>query len=239
MISRLIEAKPEELRIFIEEAAGISKYKERRRETENRIRRSRENLERLEDLREELGRQLQHLQRQAQAAEKYTQFKAEERLYTAQLQALQWQGIDKQVLEKADSIRELEVKVEMLVTERVNCESEIEKRRESHHMATELFNEVQGKYYDVGNDITRVETNLQNLKERQSQLQADLEQTQASFEAAHQEQALDAERLEEFNAQLMELEPELELALANQEESSDAVEEAEGKMRVWQRKWDD
>ena len=70
MVSRLIESKPEELRIFIEEAAGISKYKERRRETENRIKRTRENLERLTDLREELGRQLQHLHRQAQAAEK-------------------------------------------------------------------------------------------------------------------------------------------------------------------------
>src|SRR6056300_615423 len=67
MISQLIEAKPEELRIFIEEAAGISKYKERRRETENRMKRTRENLDRLTDIREELERQLQHLQRQAKA----------------------------------------------------------------------------------------------------------------------------------------------------------------------------
>jgi len=71
MISRLIEARPEELRVYIEEAAGISKYKERRRETENRIRRTQENLERLTDLRDELSRQLQHLERQAAAAEKY------------------------------------------------------------------------------------------------------------------------------------------------------------------------
>jgi len=69
MISRLIESKPEELRVFIEEAAGISKYKERRRETETRIRHTRENLERLTDLREELERQLQKLKRQAAAAE--------------------------------------------------------------------------------------------------------------------------------------------------------------------------
>ena len=75
MISRLIESKPEELRVFIEEAAGISKYKERRRETETRIRHTRENLERLTDLREELERQLQKLKRQAAAAEKYKEFK--------------------------------------------------------------------------------------------------------------------------------------------------------------------
>ena len=78
-ISRLIESRPEELRVFIEEAAGISKYKERRKETESRMRRTAENLERLTDIRDELERQLQHLQRQAQAAEKYSGYKAEER----------------------------------------------------------------------------------------------------------------------------------------------------------------
>ncbi|MEJ2655193.1 MAG: AAA family ATPase [Acidihalobacter sp.] len=71
MISRLIEAKPEELRVYLEEAAGISKYKERRRETENRIRHTRENLERLDDLREEVAKHLSHLKRQAQTAERY------------------------------------------------------------------------------------------------------------------------------------------------------------------------
>ena len=78
MISRLIEARPEELRVYIEEAAGISKYKERRRDTENRIRRTRENLERLTDIREELERQLTRLERQAKAAEKYAEFKKQE-----------------------------------------------------------------------------------------------------------------------------------------------------------------
>jgi chromosome segregation protein len=94
MISRLIESKPEELRVFIEEAAGISKYKERRKETESRMRRTLENLERLTDLREELERQLQHLQRQAQAAEKYREYKDEERELKAQLLALQWQKLE-------------------------------------------------------------------------------------------------------------------------------------------------
>jgi chromosome segregation protein len=79
MISRFIEAKPDELRLFIEEAAGISKYKERRRETENRMRHTRENLERLNDLRDEVGKQLQHLERQAATAEKYRALKADER----------------------------------------------------------------------------------------------------------------------------------------------------------------
>src|SRR5690606_19095025 len=78
MISRLIEARPDDLRIFIEEAAGISKYKERRRETENRIRRTQENLARLSDLRDELGRQLERLQRQAGAARRYQELKQQQ-----------------------------------------------------------------------------------------------------------------------------------------------------------------
>jgi len=88
MISQLIEAKPEDLRMYIEEAAGISKYKERRRETERRINHTRDNLDRLSNMREELGRQLHHLERQAKSAEKYTVFKKEERLVKSQLQAL-------------------------------------------------------------------------------------------------------------------------------------------------------
>jgi chromosome segregation protein len=79
MISRLIEAKPEELRTFLEEAAGISKYKERRRETETRIKHTRENLERLSDLREEIEKQLSRLQRQSRSAERYKELKQEER----------------------------------------------------------------------------------------------------------------------------------------------------------------
>ena len=85
MISQLIEAKPEEFRVYLEEAAGISKYKERRRETENRIRRTQDNLERLNDLCEELMKQLRHLKRQANAAERYKHFKEEERLLQAQI----------------------------------------------------------------------------------------------------------------------------------------------------------
>jgi chromosome segregation protein len=117
MISRLIESKPEELRVFIEEAAGISKYKERRKETESRMRRTLENLERLTDLREELERQLQHLQRQAQAAEKYREYKDEERELKAQLLALQWQKLDAEIGATGQAVGELEVKLEAVHTD--------------------------------------------------------------------------------------------------------------------------
>ena len=100
MISRLIEARPEDLRTFLEEAAGISKYKERRRETENRIRHTRENLERLIDLRDEVAKQLQHLQRQAATAEKYKTLKQEERQVKAELLALRWHALDQDMQQR-------------------------------------------------------------------------------------------------------------------------------------------
>src|SRR6185369_11719718 len=100
MISRVIEARPEELRGFIEEAAGISKYKERRRDTENRISHTKENLERLQDLRDEVEKQLGRLQRQAATARRYQNLKAEERTCHAELLAMKLRQITQDLAEK-------------------------------------------------------------------------------------------------------------------------------------------
>src|SRR3546814_13332995 len=93
MISQIIDARPEDLRVYLEEAAGISKYKERRKETETRIRHTRENLERLTDLRDEVGKQLQHLARQAKQAEQYTAIQAERKIRDAEWKALEYRGL--------------------------------------------------------------------------------------------------------------------------------------------------
>src|SRR3546814_18249854 len=92
MISQIIDARPEDLRVYLEEAAGISKYKERRKETETRIRHTRENLERLTDLRDEVGKQLQHLARQAKQAEQYTEIQAERKIRDAEGKAREDSG---------------------------------------------------------------------------------------------------------------------------------------------------
>src|SRR5210317_1152454 len=150
MVSNLIESKPEELRVFIEEAAGISKYKERRKETENRIKRTRENLERLTDIRDELERQLQHLHRQSIAAEKYTELRAEERELKAQLLALQWRELDEQVRSVTQAIVELEVKLEAVHAEHQQVDTAIEQHRVEHTDRTDSFNKVQATYYSLG-----------------------------------------------------------------------------------------
>src|SRR5690606_289783 len=149
MISKLIEAKPEDLRNYIEEAAGISKYKERRRETENRIRRTQDNLARLTDLREELERQLDRLHRQALAAEKYQAYKAEERELEAQLTAMRWEAVDDQATQREEIIADQEVACAPRVAEQRNADAAIEGLRDGHRELSERFTQVQARFYSV------------------------------------------------------------------------------------------
>ena len=238
MISKLIEAKPEELRNFIEEAAGISKYKERRRETENRIRRTQENLERLTDLREELERQLERLHRQAQAAEKYKEYKAEERQLKAQLSALRWRALDSQVRQRESVIGDQEVSFEALVADQRNADASIERLRDGHHELSERFNLVQGRFYSVGGDIARVEQSIQHGQQRLRQLQDDLKEAERSRLETESHLGHDRTLLATLGEELEMLEPEQEMTLAAAEEAAATLEEAETTMHGWQEQWD-
>ncbi len=238
MISKLIEAKPEDLRNFIEEAAGISKYKERRRDTENRIRRTHENLARLTDLREELGRQLERLQRQAQAAEKYQEYKAEERQLKAQLSALRWQALNEQVAQRESVIGNQEVGFESLVADQRSADAAIERLRDGHHDLSERFNLVQGRFYSVGGDIARVEQSIQHGQQRLRQLQDDLREAERARLETESHLGHDRTLLATLGEELEMLEPEQEITLAAAEESAAALEDAETAMHGWQEEWD-
>jgi chromosome segregation protein len=238
MISKLIEAKPEDLRNFIEEAAGISKYKERRRDTENRIRRTHENLARLTDLRDELGRQLERLQRQAQAAEKYQEYKAEERQLKAQLSALRWQALNEQVAQRESIIGTQELGFESLVADQRSADALIERLRDGHHDLSERFNLVQGRFYSVGGDIARVEQSIQHGQQRLRQLQDDLREAERARQETESHLGHDRTLLATLGEELEMLEPEQEMTLAAAEESAASLEEAEASMHSWQEKWD-
>ncbi len=238
MISKLIEAKPEDLRVYIEEAAGISKYKERRRDTESRMRRTQENLERLTDIRDELERQLSRLQRQAQSAEKFTEYKKEERLLKAQLQALKYQILDEQAKAKQISIRDLELRMESFVTDQVNKDTQIEKYRSQYTEMGDKFNEVQGRYYAIGADIARIEQTIHHAKERSRQLQADLDQTQRDCKEAEENLLIDSQKAEGWEEELLIIEPDLEVVKAAEEGSTEVLLDAEEAMQRWQNEWD-
>ncbi|WP_409312899.1 chromosome segregation protein SMC [Pseudomonas putida] len=238
MISKLIEAKPEELRNFIEEAAGISKYKERRRETENRIRRTQENLARLTDLREELERQLERLHRQAQAAEKYREYKAQERQMKARLSALRWRDLDEQVRQRESVIGDQGVSHEALVAEQRNADASIERLRDGHHELSERFNQVQGRFYSVAGDIARVEQSIQHGQQRLRQLQDDFKEAERTRLETESHLGHDRTLLATLGEELAMLEPEQEMTLAAAEEAAAALEEAELGMHGWQEQWD-
>ena len=239
MISRLIESKPEELRVFIEEAAGISKYKERRKETESRMRRTHENLERLTDIRDELERQLQNLQRQALAAEKYTQFKAEERTFKAQLLALQCQALDVQIKGATQSVGEWEVKLESIHTEHQHVDTAIEQYRVDHTDRTDAFNGVQATYYQLGSEVARIEQTIKHQEERGQQLSDDLQQTVANLLESESHLGDDRVKLADWDSEMLVLSPNRELLQALEEASAQALVEAEEAMHSWQHQWDE
>lgn len=238
MISRLIESKPDELRVYVEEAAGISRYKDRRRETENRMRRTRENLERLTDLREELERQLQHLHRQAQSAEKYKQFKQEERTTKAQLSAMRWKRLDEEVNEKESSIAALQNQFESMVTQQTKIDTDVEIQRELHHDATDVYNRIQEQFYQVGNDIARIEQTLKHREEQSAKILHDIKDAELQLHEAMVESDADTGRVEEKQETLELLEPEIELMAEKLEEAQDQLLALEERQAAWQGKWD-
>ncbi|MFV2055398.1 MAG: chromosome segregation protein SMC [Thiohalomonadales bacterium] len=239
MISRLIEARPEDLRVFLEEAAGISKYKERRKETETRIRHTRENMERLTDLRDELEKQLAHLQRQSKTAEKFKLLKQEERLLKAQLTALRWNSLDEQIKLKDNSIKGQENLYEAEVAKLRGIEADIEKMREQHVETSETFNEVQAQFYSVGADIARVEQSIQHGKERQQQHRDDLKQAEISLVEAQTHISADRNKLDELSTALQTHQPALQLARGQETESAALLEYAEEQMHTWQSSWEE
>ena len=238
MISQLIEARPEDLRAYLEEAAGISKYKERRRETERRISHTRDNLDRLGDLCEELERQLHRLERQAKAAERYGVLKAEERGTSSQLEALRWQDIDAIVSSHDDEISRLTNGMEAETAEQRRIEADAVAEREALVDRTETVNEVQKRYYDLGTEIARLEETLQFQRERGRQLDNNLTELNASWESVRRDLEGDRARQTALQESLSGARERLEAADVAAREGVDRLIRAEAEMRDWQGRFE-
>jgi len=239
MISRLIEARPEELRVYIEEAAGISRYKERRRETENRMRRTLDNLDRLTDLREELDRQLERLSRQAAAAERYKVLKAEEKQLNAQLLALRWRALESQEAAFRLAVGEQEKHLAELQQGQTQQESIIEIKREEYAEHQERLDQAQQQYYSLGADVARLEQQLQHQRQRQRQLEKDLAEANQAWQRAEQESQSDRAELAQWQLDLEQRLPqwqqlEEKLAVIN-EQLHTAEYESEDALMAWER----
>ena len=239
MISRLIEAKPEELRNFLEEAAGISKYKERRRETETRIRHTRENLERLSDLREEIDKQLSRLQRQSRSAERYKELKQEEREFKAEHLTLQWRELKAELDTRDKEIQGTETTLEQVIGEQRSTESKIESSRQESTESNEILNNVQAEFYRLGAEISAKEQSIKHQQDLLQRQQTDLEQIQAALADASQAIQSDKQAIEEFQQNLVEEEPRLENLKTQEKESAEQFQQAEQAMHAWQQTWDE
>lgn len=238
MISQLVEAKPEELRVYLEEAAGISKYKERRRETQNRIKHTRENLERINDIREELGRQLDRLQRQAQAAERYRTLKTEESLLNAQLYALRYAALKESLTQREQRIQSLEIDLERAIADQRRVESQIESKRQAFSDQSEQVNKVQERFYQVGSEITRLQETLQFNRQRLTELKEELERNRQRSTDANNQVANDDQQIHRMQQEVAELEPQVASLAGADQTVQAALAEAEAKSREWQQRWD-
>ena len=238
MISRLVEAKPEELRAFLEEAAGISKYKERRRETEHRIQHTRENLERLADLRGEIDKQLTHLQRQAKDAERYKTLKAEQRRVNAELLALRLNALRSEVVEQERVFKEKQLALEAAIAAQTAAETSIEKLRIDLAERNDAFNAVQGAYYRIGSEIARLEQSIQHRKDLIQRQSEDLRGTDQQIAEIMSHIASDQVELEQLDQVLNELGPGLEHAYSSQRSSQQALDQAERTMEQWRERWE-
>jgi chromosome segregation protein len=239
MISRLIEAKPEEMRVFLEEAAGISKYKERRRETSNRIKHTKENLDRLLDVLEEVEKQIKHLDRQAKTAERYGRYKEEERRTSAELLALRAKDLDDRANDADRHLAERKTRLEAIVAEQRKIEAGIEAARVQQSERSDAFNEVQGRFYKVGSEIARLEQAIEHAHELRERQTKDLEQAVQGAREIREHIDKDQTEIEQLELTLNELVPGLEQARRSEKSSAESLGQAEEALAEWQQQWDD
>jgi len=237
MISRLIEAKPEDLRAHLEEAAGISKYKERRRETENRIRHTRDNLDRLNDLREEVENQLQHLQKQAKAAERHKVLKAELHRVEAEFLAINLGELDEQTHTERTKFEREQTDFESAVATLRKIESEIEDARQKQIIVGDELSATQARHYSVDLEISHLETSIEHNRSTRDRQKLDLEETQELLQELGKEIDLDEAQLRELDQKIEELSPGLDAVRHAAESSAKLFEQSEADLARWQDSW--
>ncbi|MDH5833828.1 chromosome segregation protein SMC [Luteimonas kalidii] len=238
MISQVIDAKPEELRVYLEEAAGISKYKERRKETETRIRHTRENLDRLNDLREEVGKQLQHLARQARQAEQYTAIQAERKVRDAEWKALEFRALDAQLQALREGLSQEETRLQQLIAEQREAERELETGRVRREEAGTALNRAQAESYEVGGTLARVEQQIAHQRELSERLHRAREETRHALDEIGAHISGDETRLEELQAAIADAEPQLASLREDDEVRQESLRDAEEALADWQQRWE-
>jgi chromosome segregation protein len=253
MISRVITSKPEELRVFLEEVAGVSKYRERRRETQNRLEDSRENLSRVDDIRAELATQLEKLTQQAEVAAKYHELQKElattQNLlaFTRQREAAQSKA------RYANEISKIEVSIEAETAKLRETEAELERLRQDHYAESDALHDIQARVYEANTEVQQLEQEIQFLGESRRRLSAQLaaltqqlaeaelnrettaaEQArwQGELDSAGEKIAMAEERVEQARSAIPDFEEKVRAAIAEAKAADNMVREAESALSL-------
>ncbi len=235
-ISRIIESKPEELRLFLEEAAGVSKYKERRRETENRLSDTRENLTRVEDILRELNANLEKLEKQAEVAQRYHALNADVTLKQHQLWFLRRAEAEADqvgIKTQADkAVNDLESRIADLR----HIEADLETVRQAHYAAGDQVNQAQGALYEASAEVGRLEAEIRFVVEGRQRAEARLIQIkeQTAHWAAQSETA--SQEIESLASMAMDGEEKAVMLAAQVEEQAMQMPELEEALRVAQQR---
>ena len=238
MVGRIVESKPDDLRVLIEEAAGISKYKERRRETENRIRHTRDNLSRVEDIIGELETQLRRLKRQANEAERYKFLKEEQRSLDKELKTRRWSALNEQVVSQDGKLTTLKTDFDAQVAEQRGVESRIEAMRSQQVELTETLNEVQARYYSLGGEVANVEQSIQHTIQTRKQNQEEYDRLVELEQGALKHLELDKSRLTSASQSIADLEPQNAVKAQEHDKAKATFASTNEAFQNWQQGWE-
>ncbi len=238
MISRVIEARSEDMRSFVEEAAGISRYKERRKETESRVADTRENLERLQDLRDEVDKQIRHLTRQANVARKYQDFKNEEARLGAELLALRLRDIDTGAQQNDRAVRENDLRLQQDLAAQRSAEAALEKQREFQNGVSRQLTEVQQRYYEQGAAVSRLEQTLQHTREVRESRRAEHGRVSTQFDDVSRQIERDRAEQQRLESEIATLTPDAADSQQREQSLRAELEQAEQALQEWQQRWE-
>lgn len=230
MISRIIEARPEELRIFLEEAAGVSKYKERRRETENRLQDTRENLQRVDDILRELNANLEKLEAQAEVASKYHTLHAEQEEKQKLLWLLRRNEAKNEQEKFTRDIEKAQTDLEEQTAKLRHIETELEHMRQAHYASGDRMHQAQGALYQTNSEIGSLEAQIKFVIESRSRLQTQLNSLSAQRDQWQRQGT-------QFQDELSQAEAELEAHAGRVAEARQLVEQKEAEMPALEEAW--
>jgi chromosome segregation protein len=236
MISRIIEARPEELRIFLEEAAGVSKYKERRRETENRLQDTRENLVRVEDILRELNTNLEKLQGQAAVAQKFRELQADQEEKQRLLWLLRKNEAKAEQEKHFRDIEKAQLELEENTAKLRHVETELEHMRQAHYAAGDRMHTAQGHLYQTNSEIGSLEAQIKFVIESRSRLQSQLNSLTAQRDQWQRQGQQQQEELVEAEMHLEERAARVEQAQYAAQQQHDALPAMEQAWREAQLK---